>query len=275
VLDLAGTTSDSPLDADCKNSIKTVLFFMQHLAVHGESLASNAADANIDDNQHDVDADGSVGVPTKKSAKSKSKKASKMLVSGSSVNWPRWRLSLLELMERTINCECTGIWAMGIVPENFIRNCWKYPLSLLETKPQGFSGAGASEVAARNACIRLIVNCTTNFGSLQSTGSYAALSAAIVDSLTKHEHMCATAADIISSCNDAAFSGKIFAGEVMNDIASMNMATIPSVKNIGSFIENFAKQNPAAMASFLPVLRCQIDSQAHQIRSVNPTVSDL
>ena len=266
-----------------KNSIKMIQFFMLQVAVKGEagaksaaiaatsSLSSNSAplDDFDDENRAPVAVAPKKGKASKASTTKKGKGGSD---SSSSFDWCRWRVSSLELLERCLAPECLSIWSMGIVAENFLSGVWKYALQLLEDKPVGVGGSGAAEVSVRDLCIQLIVKCVKLFGSAKSTGSYNALSSALIDSLTKHEHMSMYIADMAALSSSSGVAGKLLISELMTDIANMNMATVPSVKNIGLFIELFAKQSPALMASYLPIVKPQIDSAAHQIRFQKNTI---
>jgi hypothetical protein len=270
MLDSAASNADgaSSGDMDTKNAIKIVLYFLQQLAFKAEQTVATKT-SEIIQQDDDMDFSETPAPSQKKTAKSKAgaaKKGGKSAAAAGTFDWSKCRTSVLELLERTISNECLSIWTMGIIPENFVRGLWKYPLSLLESKPQGLSGTSSVDIAARDSCVTLVVNCIKTFGSIKSTGSYSALSAATIDSLTKYEHMCNQVSEIASLANDANMNGKQFVAELMNDIANTNMATVPSVKNIGSFLESFAKATPIGMVSYLPILRCQIDSQAHQIR---------
>jgi condensin complex subunit 1 len=239
---MAMNEDDSP--GSSKTKCKKYLYYFQHFCIKAEQYTKSSATQE----------------PTKSKAKSgKSKKDT-----SDSFNWSESRASCLLLLEKIVSSNLSKIWAMGIVQENFLTGIWGYALKLLDERPAGVLGHGHNEVAVRNTCCEIITKSVDNFASPTSSGSYASLTAALLDNTMRSEHMCSHVANICSKTK-----GKYLIAELIGEISKMNMSKLPGngVKNVAMFIEEFAKGSPEELHQYFPVLLQQLDSGAHQIRS--------
>lgn len=263
-LDVATGSYGSCLSQNAKNNIKIVLYFTQQLCLRAESgvktstISGDNVASSFGDNA-DEDFVAPVKGKGKKTATASKKKTSS---SSSSFLWTNWRKTFLSLLQRMVSSDPSNLWAMSIVQENFLSSIWTYALQLLETKPQGIAGAGSQESSARTLCVDVVVKSVFRFGSASSSGALSALATALIDSMMRSEAMCIYAADI---CSKAHIN---LVAEIVGEIAHMQMNKLSStgVKNIGSFIESLAKASPEHMTMFMPILKPQVDSGAHQIR---------
>ena len=189
-------------------------------------------------------------------------KASKAAAAGG-FGWVDFRSVCMDLIRKSARLEPSLLWSMGLVHENFLSAQWSLALELLETRPQGLSGAASTEAAARGVCVDVVSACVATFGSAGSTGSFSSLSTALIDALMRAEHMHTFAAEVCSRAPPA------LAYEVLGEMSRMPLDTLASagVKNLGQFAESLAKANPELMTSQLPVVTTHLDSKVHQIRS--------
>lgn len=179
---LSSIEDDAP--ASVKALCKKYMYYFQHFCIKAEKASLGSA------------TDGNAR-PTKSKA-TKGSKSKKAASSSDTFNWIDSRASCLLLLEKIVSSNLSKIWAMGIVQENFLSGIWVYALKLLDERPAGVAGQGHTELAVRRTCIDIVVKSANNFASPSSSGSYASLTAALLDTTMRSEHMSAVAADICS-----------------------------------------------------------------------------
>ena len=193
--------------------------------------------------------------------KGKTKKGGKVKAANNNdFDWPSWRPSILKLCLELLEIDNSKLYSMGIVPEVLLNCYWEYALMLLEKRPSGTGGHNASEIAIRNLCIDIICLSTKLFCGNDTSGSYISLATALINSLTTAEYMAQFVAEVCRRSN------QLLVKEILIEIGKPHIAKMPSVKNVGTFIEILTKLNPELIISNLPVINGQVDSPAHQIR---------
>ncbi len=236
------------LDVNGKNAIKILTYYNFILTQKGENFHSK---------QNTFNGLGKAN-KTKKSTKTTKNKNNDDI---DEFDWVAFRTQCLDIYSRVMSLDQSGLWSMGVIPENFMNLVWTYPLQLLENKPTGVGGSGHKEIAVRQKCVEIIAKCATNFGNR----GFIALTTAMVDALSRSEHMDKLITDICSR------SPANLSSEVMSEIGRINMNELAKsgsgAKNVGSFLINFAESNPSIMASRLPVVIHQLDSEIWSIRS--------
>lgn len=243
----ATTVSLDGLTTVAKTNIKVyIYFFLQLLKV---------VEAFVEKSPQTAMANASKG-----DDKGKAKKGGKAKSANSDFDWSAWRPSILKLCLELLEIDNSKLYSMGIVPEVLLNCYWEYALMLLEKRPSGTGGHNASEIGIRNACIDIICLSTKLFCGNDTSGSYISLATALINSLTTAEYMAQYVADVCRKSN------QLLVKEILIEIGKPHIAKMPSVKNVGTFIEILTKLNPELIISNLPVINGQVDSPAHQIR---------
>mmetsp|Transcript_8464 Transcript_8464/g.12624 ORF Transcript_8464/g.12624 Transcript_8464/m.12624 type:complete len:1331 (-) Transcript_8464:69-4061(-) len=252
MLDMSLTDESS---STSKNSTKIVTYFLVNFCHKMENIFKGSV---------------ATATTTKSRGKSKSAKAG-------SFQWQEWRAICLEFMFKFISVDQSRLWSMGVVHENFLMAFWRYPLDLLESKPEGIAGTGKVEVANRKVCSSLLAYSARHLdaGSSQS-GGLTAFVTALVDSMTRYEHMTSEIADL---CAKSTACGKI-CSEIMGEIGRMNMSELSKsggagVKNVGCFLTSLAESSPGVVTAYLPLVMNHLDSEVYQIRSAVVTAMGL
>ena len=241
------------VDEDERPKIRATLYFCQQLWEKAEYGAKGEVKAVSKDDDDEAD-DGK-----KKKGKGKGKSKN----DDHQFSWQEWRTIYLNIMERLVASDPSHLWSMSIIPEIFLVGIWRNALNLLENKPVGVSGSGHQEVKIRHDCERLVANCVSRFGSTSSSGAIASLSAAMIDSVIRAEHMGVSVANICRLCNSAMIN------EIMTEFSHMDIGAVPgpSVKHVANFFDSFAEGSPELMTIYFPLVKHLVDSPAHQIRS--------
>jgi condensin complex subunit 1 len=189
------------------------------------------------------------------------KRSKKSRAAEDELNWSDFRPSFLDLFLRVLSMDQSLLWTMGAVQENFMNALWGIPLALLEERPLGVGGTGNQEQSVRGQCLDVIALCTARMGSNGCT----ALTTAVVDALSRSEHMDKYVADM---CRRAHSN---LSAEIICEVGKMNMVEMAKsgngVKNIGAFLVAYAEHNPEDMAVRLPMIMHQLDSDVWNIRS--------
>jgi hypothetical protein len=208
------------LEPSGKNSVKILMYYLQTLVNKFEAVERSKSQTDI----------------------TGKKKSKKNRAAEDELNWCDFRPGYLELFHRVLSLDQSLLWTMGAVQENFISGLWKIPLSLLEERPHGVSGQGGQELAVRSKCVDVIALATMRLGS----DSCTALTTALVDSLSRSEHMDKFVAEM---CKRA--RGNLPA-DVIGEIGRMNMVELAKsgngVRNMGNFLVTYAEQNAEDMA---------------------------
>lgn len=234
------------LSTVAKTNMKVYIYFFLQLLKVVESYVEKTPQA---------------AVATKSDDKGKAKKGMKAKSgSNNDFDWSSWRPSILKLCLELLEIDNSKLYSMGIVPEVLLNCYWEYALMLLEKRPSGTGGHNASEIGIRNICIDIICLSTKLFCGNDSSGSYISLATALINSLTTAEYMAQYVAEVCRRSN------QLLVKEILVEIGKPHIAKMPSVKNVGTFIEVLTKLNPELIISNLPVINGQVDSPAHQIR---------
>lgn len=209
--------------------------------------------------------DASISTSKATSAAAKKSKKSKQ-ASATSYIWPEWRSTCLTLFHKMLSGDSSALFAMGLMPENFVMLFWKYPLELLEEKPVGLTGVGTSEQASKKLCLSLLLLACQQVASGPATG-VTVLVTAVLDGACRQEHLASPLADI---CR-AAGVGSAFVTELMAEIARLNMTELSKgngsgARNIGCFLVAVAAVYPELIALYLPLLMHHMDADVYQIR---------
>ena len=241
------------IDEDDRPKVRLTLYLCQHVWEKAELIAKTEVKSTSKD-EDDEDDDG---------RKKKSKGKSKTKSGYEEFSWLYWRKIYLNIMERIISSDPSHLWSMSIIPEIFLVGIWRNALNLLENKPVGVCGTGHQEIKIRHDCEKLIAGCVSRFGSTSSSGAISSLSAAMIDSIVRAEHMGVSVANICRQSNSAIIN------EIMTELSHMNMAALPgsSVKHVSNFFDSFAEGSPELMTVYFPLIKQLVDSPAHQIRS--------
>lgn len=205
------------------------------------------------------------------------KKGKNSSSSSSAFDWVDCRRSCLHLLHDIVSAKLSYFWTMGLVEETFTTSLWRYCLDLLECKPPGISGSGHQEVASRSLCIQIIGKSIGHFGNPLTSGSYAALANACIDSIKKvGESMANMVAEIIHQ-ESLLHHSSLIAREMTTEIVKMSTTGSSStsassssavgIKHICMFIEAFARIDTAVFSQFMPILVKLIDEQSHYVRN--------
>lgn len=195
------------------------------------------------------------------SSKKKSAKAS-----SDSYIWSEWRHTCLNLIHKLMAGDANALFSMGVMPENFVMPFWKYSLELLGDKPQGLSGAGATEQAAKKVCADVLQLCAKHVVNGPTSGVTVFVTA-VLDSASRHEHLASPLAELCRALG----VGSIFVSEIMGEISRLNMHDLSKgngsgAKNIGTFITSLAALFPETIALYLPLIMHHLDSDVYQMR---------
>lgn len=247
-----------------RNNIKTIFFYSEAFFQKAENIlkenSNNAISGLITDSEDKItDTDGDNNTKVIKNKSNKTKKSSK---SSASFVWSESRKTFLDIFDSILSINPSNLWRMCVISENFLAGIWSQVIYILETRPIGIAGSSSNEINIRNFCVSLIIKCISHF-NISGSGSFTNLTTAIIDSLIKYESMSVYVATICINCQSTLIA------DVMKEIGSMKMSTMQtkSVNNIGSFIEALAKGSPSLMTTYMPIIKHQVDSGAHQIRS--------
>jgi len=241
-------TNPEYVSPQMKNSVIMLFYFMMVLSQKAETVtaASEVGCGTVQVQQKNDDDDDDEKVVVTKTKKN------------GTVNtqWNEWRTQYLQFIDKIVTLDQSLLFTMGIVPEQFISLAWSLALKIFEASYLSINDT------MKKLCVDIIANCVTVFAS--TSGSLPALTTAIIDAIVRSEHMAVNAAAIIvnSKCT-------VVANEIMLDISNWNMGAISTTgaKNIGIFIETIAELNPSLMTTYMPVIKHQVDSSAHQVRS--------
>lgn len=236
------------LTVHSKISCKKIMYYFQQLCIKAEKFMSSADVTVVESNKG-----------TKTTAK-----GSKGKSNAAGFSWVEWRPACLRVMLAIVRSSLNKLWPMGIIQENFLTGFWTYPLKLLEDRPVGVSGTGNAEASTRSLCTALIVQCAQQFSSPSTSGSFASLSAALLDAIMRHEHLCDSAVTICGKTQ-----GGFVATEIFGEVSRLEVTALSSsgLRNIATFIEKFASNNPFEFSRSFSILVKQLDSPAHQLRS--------
>jgi hypothetical protein len=236
---------------------KKIFFYFINLCIRAEQFKNQ--NSSIQDKS-----------TTKKSSKKKTAANSK----DTAFDWIILRKTCLTIFKDIVSYELGLLWNMHIVEESFLQYIWSYLLDLLIERPLGIAGTAQSEIQTRQLCIQIIGQIIKHFGSISTSGSYSALSTAMVHALTRYEHMTMIIAEI---CKYEKYVTKLTMPSVTQEIMlEMNQMTMnhhhvttsnQTTKNIALFLESFAEIDPETFSNFLPQLITLIDASAHQLRS--------
>jgi hypothetical protein len=266
-----------------KNNSKKVLYYFVQCVVKAERFVSGGGSTSTSSNQNS----NNNSTNNRKKPAGKSSKTT-------AFDWPDLRRECLSLLDRLVSSKLSVFWAMGLVEENFTTAIWRYALSLCEDKPAGLAGQSQQDIQSRATAVAVVSKTSAHFGSTTTSGSVAALSAACLNALLKHEHMAVLVAEIVrqqsavinsnsnnfnnGSTNDSANSNSNnssanvapqMAHELVSDIAKLSVQSLSaqSLKNVSLFVEALARLDTALFTQFLPLLVKHIDCPAHQLRS--------
>lgn len=249
-------SSGKPVTDAIKHNGKKTLFYFIQLVIKAEDSVNGSASTS------------SGGDKASKTKSSKKK-------SSGSFDWAQeQRKKCLAVLKDIVTSEIGQLWTMGIVEEPFLKSIWSYCLDLLVERPAGITGNGNNESSSRSLAIHIIGNVVRHFGSVSTSGSYCALSTAILDGIIRMEHMAVYAGEIchqekVQSSHDSHSKPIAMTMELVAEISKMNLGLVSAqgVKNISSFIESYAKADPESFSLFIPTMIKQVDSPAHQMRS--------
>mmetsp|Transcript_3353 Transcript_3353/g.6087 ORF Transcript_3353/g.6087 Transcript_3353/m.6087 type:complete len:1404 (+) Transcript_3353:47-4258(+) len=204
--------------------------------------------------------------PTDASVSTTAAKKKKTKASSTSYIWPEWRFTCLNLFHKLLDGDARALFAMGIMPENFVMLFWKYTLQLLEEKPAGMSGVGTAEQASKKLCIAVLLLACKHVSAGASTG-VTVLMTGLLDSACSQEHMAAPIAEICRSSG----VGSALVSELMSEVARLNMTELSKgngsgARNIGCFLIAVASVYPEMIALYLPLIMHHMDSDVYQIR---------
>lgn len=258
--------------AKAKSTAKILLYFLANMCSHVETHFKPTPEA------------------TTKATKSKQS-------SSQHFDWVAWRPRCLHLLLRALLIDPSFLWSMALVQDNFLTPIWKYTVQLLEERPMGLAGTGGNETALRGVCHQILTVSSELFNETSGSGS-APLAAALVDAITRYEHMASYAADICAQAKGALLSN------VFAEIAHMNIAagttadnttdedpatvtatvpaTVPSkqtqtkvsstVKHIGIFLVALTELNAKSTCLYFPLVLPQLASDAHQVHCTHPCI---
>lgn len=229
------------IDQDSRQGIKILFYFLFALLGKGDSsLTENSS--------------------SKTSKKSKSKTAN---LSDSS--WNHYHVRMLDLTLAFLeNDRNVCLWSMGIMHENFVATIWQPCLQQLIARCSNHS---SHDKQVKSFCVSIIVSSVKFFGNPKNSGSYAALTSALLDTVISFENMAPIVSEICSKSSEICDH---INSELFGDIGNMNMSQVSSsgLKNIGGFLDAMARENSDIVSKYFPVLLPQLDSSAHQIRYV-------
>ena len=236
-----------------KNDLKISSYFLHMCALKLETHFKQC---------HDSSPANQEGSEESKKGKGKGKKSRG---TSSTFSWGDWRPAILKIYLRLLAVDPSLLWFMGIPDEVFLQGMWKYGLTLLEDKPVGISGSGQQEVALRNTCSGIILNCARQIClSFSSGDELTTIVTAIVDSICRVEHMGTCIADVCKLDNGR------FVSAIMTEIGSMNLSELgksgSGVKHLGAFLVSLSECAPHLMSVYLPMFIHQLDSDVYQIR---------
>jgi hypothetical protein len=263
LLDIVKTATDllpTTSSASMKNAYKKVMFMFQHFCIKCEADFKSAGSA--------VSASSSAGA-----AAGKTSKKAAAAARDESFQWSEYRFYALEALEKLMSSPLSTAWSMGLVHENFLFPAWSYALKLLIDRPVGIAGTAHKEVSARARCVRVFAAAVAHFGSATSCSSYSTVATALLEAIVAVEHIATSSAAEL--CHHIRLvgpaQGSQIVNEILGEISRMNFANMPAtgIKNVGSFLESFAKIAPASVCDAFPILMKLIDNPAHQIRSAN------
>ena len=255
-LTLDELSSGKPVTDTIKHNGKKTLFYFIQLVIKAEDSRNGSTST-------------SSGADKASKTKSSKKKSS------GSFDWAQeQRKKCLTAFKDIVTSEIGQLWTMGIVEEPFLKSIWSYCLDLLVERPAGIAGNGNNETSSRSLAIHIIGNVVRHFGGVSTSGSYCALSTAILDGIIRMEHMAVYAGEIchqekVQSSHDSHSKPIAMTMELVAEISKMNLGLVSAqgVKNISSFIESYAKADPDSFSLFIPTMIKQVDSPAHQMRS--------
>lgn len=255
-LTLDELSSGKPVTDAIKHNGKKTLFYFIQLTIKAEDSLNGSS---------------STSSGAEKASKTKAGKKK----STGSFDWAQeQRKKCLTIFKDIVTSEIGQLWTMGIVEEPFLKSIWSYCLDLLVERPAGIAGNGNNETSSRSLAIHVIGNVVRHFGSVSTSGSYCALSTAILDGIIRMEHMAVYAGEIchqekVQSSHDSHSKPIAMTMELVAEISKMNLGLVSAqgVKNISSFIESYAKADPESFSLFIPTMIKQVDSPAHQMRS--------
>ena len=242
-------TNPEYVSPQMKNSVIILFYFIMVLSQKAETVTAasevGCGTVQVQQKSNDDDDDDEKVVVTK------TKKNGNV-----NTQWNEWRFQYLQFVNKIATLDQSLLFTMGIVPEQFLSLAWSLALKIFEASYLSINDT------MKKLCVDIIANCVTVFAS--TSGSLPALTTAIIDAIVRSEHMAVNAAAIVvnSKCT-------VVANEIMLDISNWNMGAISSTgaKNIGIFIETIAELNPSLMTTYMPVIKHQVDSSAHQVRS--------
>ncbi len=247
------------LNATKKNNAKKSMYYFMQLILKAEHT-------------HGIGSKGDLGLLSGEGGSTKASTGRKGKSSSSSAfDWIECRRNCLETLHEIVAFKLSYFWTMGLVEETFTTTIWRYCLDLLESKPVGIAGNGFNESNSRSLCVLIIGKSIGHFGNSLTSGSYAALANACIDCIKKAEHMSNIIAEIIHQ-ESVLHHSQLIAREITTEIVKMHQGNAANqsaqgIKNIGLFLESFAKVDTAVFSQYMPILVKLIDEQAYHLRN--------
>lgn len=233
-----------------QNSIKIITYFLVFLATKAENTLNSSNNENIS------------SITGKKTSKKSSKKSSLF-------DWNDWNERVLDLLLLFLELDQSKLWKMSLIKENFLSCIWNIALQMIENRPNNVL---SHDKSVKRQCIHIISLSLRYFGNSSNSGLYSTLSTSFIDCLLRCEHMAIAVAEICTNHSSNQQKNKnsllLLNNELMNEISQMNFSQVSlnGIKNIGLFIESFAKYSGYKMIAYLPMMMKQLDCSAHQIR---------
>lgn len=176
--------------------------------------------------------------------------------------------SSLAVIEEFLSLNCfSGLFSMGIIPENLLNNLNSYFLALLENNAFSSAASKGNTSQFKSTTVNLVLK---TIGFYPTLTSLTTLIVMIMNLITRQEHMAIILADILGrelqATNRQMVTIEVFL-EINQSVVQGNLS-LSSIKNMSMFIENYFKSNAKDFAYLLPIVFNILQSAAaHQLRS--------
>lgn len=192
-----------------------------------------------------------------------------------SINKKSLRYQSLQIMVNFLQLESSTLWAMSMIPENFLSPIWKYVYSLLESRPMGVNGTSTQDQETRQLCQQILQLCI----EVGNENVHDQLITAMLNGICQFEHLAMWMGDLLAKVNPS------FIANLMTEISHMSFndsskdsfteeenkviqapKLITPAKHVGLFLVHWTELNPTMSGKYLPLVLHQFASDAHQIR---------
>lgn len=226
-------------------NLNILAFFLASLILKVESLSAAAQSA----------------APTTTGGGKKGKVAKSKASQESHFDWDDWNTAAVETLLAYLFIDQGKLWKMGIVQESFLSAMYSSAYQLIEHHP---GNSQAHDKTLKSLSVRLISKCMSHLQSASSqSGSLSSLSTTLFTGLLQYEHVAPITAQL---CVGNTTAAKGLMAELLNEILSQKSTSV-GIKNVGLFLETYAKLYAQGLVSCLPLLMTLLDYPAFQIRS--------